>query len=250
MKKFHLTLISLLFITLGASAQRSTIKKFEDQTIKGLIVSGAFDVNIVEGGSSGVEVTLADDMADKLLMEVTEDGYLRLSFGSSASNLFLKSEDRPKAKFSAKSLEYISLSGSSVLLGSGEFKADQLNIVVKESAFLSFVDIKCNDVIVTTEGTSKIEKLTVDAKQTAIFDVRGSSSVTIYGEAQSVDADATSTSALDIVSFSSPLIDAHASGTATIKLNVTGEAKVKKVGLAAIRYIGDGKIIGEGAKRL
>ncbi len=250
MKKFCFTLISLLFITLSVSAQRSTIKKFEGTQIRGLIVSGAFDVNVTEGRSEGVEVTLSDDIADKLIMELTEEGYLRLSFGNATSNIFLKSADRPKAKFSTRNLDYISVAGNSVILGSGSFKADNLNMVIKDSGFLSFIDMKCDYATVKVEGTSKVEELTLDVANSATFDISGASSIRVDGSAKSVDVDATSASAIDLISFISPIIDAHSSGTATIKLNVTGKANVKKVGLSAIRYIGEGTIIGEGAKRL
>lgn len=250
MKKFLLTLFSLLFVTSFSYAQSSVITKYEGENLKGVVVSGAFDVNIKLGTETKVEVTMLDEVAGKVTYELTDDNYVRLSYGSNTGSVFVSKKKRPRAEIVLNELEYLKLSGDAVLIGSGTFTTDKFVMNVSGSAFASFVLVDCEEFSFTADGANKVEDIKINASVSAAITSAGSSSVDISGSAPKVKAIASATSSMNLLSFDSPEIDAITSGTAVIKANVTGQATIVSSGLSAFRYTGSGKIIGDGAKKL
>ncbi len=250
MKKFLLTLFSLLFVSTLSFAQRSSITKFEGKPIKGVIVSGAFDVNISLGNNPKASVDFPDGSSNKLTFELTDDNYIRLSYGKNASSLFVSQKNRPRATIVLTQLDYINLSGDAMLIGSGTFESEKLVMNVSGTAFASFVMVDCQESAIIVSGAARIEDVKINATKDMTIEVGGSSKATIAGSAPQIKVVASAASALNLLSFKSPQIEAVTSGTAVIKADVTGKATVITSGVSAFRYTGNGIVSGDGAKRL
>lgn len=250
MKNFLFTLLSLLFISNVASAQRSTVTKFEGEELAGVIVSGAFDVNISYGNQGKVEVSLPDDAMGKISIELTDDKYVRLGYGSGFESVFVAQKNRPKATIVLPKLNYLNVGGAAMLIGSGTFTADKFVMTVSGSAFVSFVMVDCREAALDVAGSAKIEDIRIAATQSAQFNVAGSSKVQIGGTSPALKVIASGASMADILSFDCPQIDAITSGTSLVKASVEGKATVTVSGMSAFRYVGKGLITGDGAKRM
>lgn len=250
MKKFLLILISLLFVSTFSFAQSSTISKFGGKDLRGVIVSGAFDVSIAYGEQTKAEVVFPDKAASKLTFELTEDNYVRLSYGSNTSSVFVGRKSRPRATITLATLDYIHLSGGAQLIGSGTFSSDKFVMTTSGSSFASFVLVDCREASISISGLSRVEDLAVSASELMRVETSGSSKTQIGGDSPQLFVVSTSSSLLDMLSFVSPDIEAIVSGTAAIKADVSERANVISSGMSVFRYTGDGLVTGSGAKKL
>lgn len=250
MKKFLFTLVSLLFISTIAVAQRSTITKFEGEELAGLIVTGAFDVNISYGERTKVEVNLPDDAVGKISIELTDEKFVRLGYGTQFESYFVGAKNRPKATIVLAKLSYINLSGSSMLIGSGTFTAEKFVMTVSGNAFASFVMVDCVEAAIDASGVVKVEDVRVVATSSAQIIATGSSKVQVGGKSPVLKVVGSGTSKVDLLGFNSEVIDAITSGTSLVKATVNGTAKVVVGGMSGFRYVGNGVVTGDGARKL
>lgn len=251
MKKIFLPIILLSFIVLSATAQNTTITKFEGQKIKGVIVNGAFDVKLVQGAQSGVSVSVSAEAAEKLSVELTDEGYVRLGYGSDVGKFFTSQKNRPTARLTVSELNYLNISGVSSLIGSQTFTSSVPFVMnVSGSAFCSFIKIESQGSNISTSGTATVENLTVKDAGKMTLDVATGSKVELQGSAKEARISVSGASVLGALEFICPVIQVSATGTSMAKINVTGTADVTTGGFGAIKYIGTGKITGSGAKPL
>lgn len=251
MKKILLLAISLFFIALSSAAQQTTITKFEGQTIKGLIVDGAFDVKLVQGQQSGVSVSVSTEASEKLTIELTDQGYLRLGYGSDLGKYFTSQKNRPTARITVSELNYLNVSGVSNLIGSETFTSSVPFVMqVAKTAFCSFIKIETKDSNIAISGTATVENLTVKDQGKMTLEVAGGSKAELQGTAKEARISVSGASSLNALQFICPAIQISSTGTSMSKINITGTADVTTAALGAIRYIGQGKITGSGAKPL
>lgn len=271
MKKTLVITICLLFSFLGAAAQTShKVKSYTGDRINGVIVAGAFDVQLSQGEETGVSIEIREDATSKLSVTMTEQGYIRIAFGDDLSKYFIDKK-RPLAKIVLSQLDYINLSGNVSLIAKGEFSCpDKFSMLMTGKAFASFIKLKCKDANIDLQSKSKIEDITINATNKVEY-LAGESSisdVTINCKDISVKSELASlvdingkatekskivsagTSKLTMVNFTSPLMDVTATEMSRVNINVTEAANITKTSLAAIRFIGNGKIVGDGAKPL
>lgn len=251
MKKFVFLTISLFFITMGAMAEKTTITKFEGETIRGLIVSGAFDVRLSQGDECSVRVELQADASSKLTIELTDQGYVRIGYGSEFGKYFTSSKNRPVAHVVVKELAYLNISGTCALIAKEQFTApDKFVMSVWGSAFCEFIDVMCKNGNVSVDGTAKVESLKITDSGKLTLEAATTARVELSGSASSARFTVSNAASVDLLKFMCPEIQASATGTSLIKANVTGTADVTVGGLAAFKYIGSGRILGSGAKPL
>lgn len=250
MKKFGIFFISLLFITISLSAQESTIARFQGEQINGVMISGTFKVQIARSADTGAEVTISDKMADKLVYELTEDGYVRIGYGGTVDNLFINNKNIPTVKIKLPVLNMLKLSGDVQLLSSGEFAADNFIMSLSGSSVAQFVKVDCSRATVTCEDSSKADELTLKSTGNVMLETNSLSRLYIRGSAPKTTVVATASSRIDMLMFETPKIIATTSGTSTVKANVSGTASLIKKGTSSFRYIGEGEISGDKAKKL
>ncbi len=250
MKKFGLFFISLLFITISLSAQESIIARFQGEEINGVMINGTFKVQIARSSDTGAEVTISDKMADKLVYELTEDGYVRINYGSTVDNLVMSNKNIPTVKIKLPVLNMLRLSGDVQLLSSGEFDADNFIMSLSGSSTAQFVKVNCARATVTCEDTSKADELTLNSKGNVMLETNSLTRLNIRGSAPKTTVVSTSASKIDMLMFETENIIATTSGTSSIKANVSGKASLIKKGTSSFRYIGEGEVSGDKAKKL
>lgn len=253
MKKFLLATISLVFITSAAFAQRTSITKFDNQPITGIIAGGAFDIKIKPGAETGAEtgvrVEVAAEVASKITIDLTDDGYVRLGYGSDLGKYFKSSKNRPTAYITMSSLDYLNVSGACNLIGSDTFRsAKPLVVSISGSAFCDAVNVTASEANITVSGASTLENLTITTEKLTA-EVTGSAMGTIKGEAVQARLAVSGAAQFNALQLICPTIQAAATGTSLLKVNATGTVDVTTGGLAAIKYIGRGTITGSGTAK-
>ncbi len=249
MKKNLIFLLFLIFLSFNTFAQDATIREFQGDRIYGVIASGAIDVNIKMSHQTGVEVALNDDNSSKLTLELTEEGYVRVGYGSNSTTLFVGKNKRPKATITLDTLDYINLSGGAMLLSSGEFKTNDFQMSVRGSAYASFVKVNCSSATITTEDNAKVEECTFNVADKLTLKSYGSSNLTVKGTAGSANLVSSSTSSMNTLNLRSDKIEAVTSGASLIKAYVSDQANVSSSGVSVFKYTGQGKVTGK-AKEL
>ncbi len=250
MKKFGLLCISLLFIAVSAKAQSSSIARFEGEDIKGLLVNGAFNVKIVKSSSTMAQVDIVDKMVEKLVFELTEEGYVRIAYGSTMGNVFIAKSNIPTITVTMPVLEKLDLCGNITLLSSGEFTAEDFYFNVTDGVTAEFVNVKCKNATVICNGASDIEGLVINAEDTVTLHTKLAASLQIKGSAATAVVISESTSKIDMLLFEAPMVEAKTSGTSLVKANVSKKATLSKKGMSGFKYMGEGTVEGDKASKL
>ncbi len=246
MKKFYITLLSLLFIPLAAIGQDSKITKFSGETLRGVVASGALDINLKVGEKTGVVVELGEADEEKLKISVTEDKYIHISYGNNTAALFVSKKKRPKAEITLTRVDYLVLSGSVSLLSSGSSYSEDFYMSLEGEAFASFVKVECPQATIVAKQNSKIDEVTILTTGECSVEASGSANVTIKGEAESARLVSSGSALLSTLSFKVSNIEAITSGTSLIKALVEKDARATSSGLSAFKYTGGGKVLGDG----
>lgn len=277
MKKLLLLVCCALALPLSGMAQEApttVVEKYADRTINGVIIAGAFDVQLsqADGASRtvGAKVEVQQELADKLVFEYTDEGYVRLSFKNDVSKYFTGSKKKPQAWITVSELKYLNVTGASSVVCTGICSTEgDLRILTSGTASVNLLEASAGTLHVEAGGTSDMSdaKLTVaggavaevsgtsklsgtvkcgDAK----FVVSGVSSVTLAGEAAKAEVEISGTGAADLEHFAVGEMTAKVSGMGKVKANVTagGTAEVSTMG--SFRYTGSGLVTGKGVKRL
>lgn len=277
MKKLLLLVCCALALPLSGMAQEApttVVEKYADRTINGVIIAGAFDVQLsqADGASRtvGTKVEVQQELADKLVFEYTDEGYVRLSFKNDVSKYFTGSKKKPQAWITVSELKYLNVTGASSVVCTGICSTEgDLRILTSGTASVNLLEASAGTLHVEAGGTSDVSdaKLTVaggavaevsgtsklsgtvkcgDAK----FVVSGVSSVTLAGEAAKAEVEMSGTGSADLEHFAVGEMTAKVSGMGKVKANVTagGTAEVSTMG--SFRYTGSGLVTGKGVKRL
>ncbi len=246
MKKFHITLLTLLFIPIMASAQGAKITKFSGEQLRGIVASGAVDINLKVGGETGVVVELGEADEKKLNISVNEDKYVIISYGDNTTALLVGKKKRPKAHVTLTRADYIVLSGSTSLLSSGSSYSEDFYMNLSGESYASFVKVECPQATIIAKQNSKIDEVTVLTTGECNVETAGSANVTLKGEAESARMVSSGSSLLNTLDFKVSNIEAITSGTALIKALVEKDARATSSGFSAFKYTGDGKVVGDG----
>lgn len=247
MKKLLFTTLLALIVNLTMAQQIETINKFDGESIYGIIVDGAFDLRFCEGNQTGVKIEIRGDNISKLEVEMTDEGYVRLGFGSDVGQ-FLKGKNRPYVEVVVDELRHLELSGNTRAIGLGEcYTKDICNIQVGTTCSLEDVHIEAPIVNLYLTGAAKVEEVTIVADDAKI-DLSNSSKAIIKGTLGTCNVRTGGTSSLSMLMVESQMIEAVVSGMSIVKANVSKEANVKCTGTASFKYIGDGKLEGDGKK--
>lgn len=250
MKKFLIFLFFATLFTGSAFAQRQTITKFEGQTITGVAINGAFDVRISQGESSYAKVDIADELVSKLTFEISDDGVVRLGFGTKMGSLFKGSKNRPMATIVLSKLDYIYVSGASTVIGKGQFTAANFTMTLSGAAFASFINVNCENANLSIDGEGKTEDITINASKKLTAEVGGAAKVTFGGSAAVSKVTSSGPASVDMLGFDCPNQTAITLGTSLIKANVSGTAEVTVGGISSFKYTGSGVVKGEKAEKL
>lgn len=276
MKKLFLLALCALALPLSAAAQGATevIEKYTDKAIHGVIVSGAFDVQLsqADGGARtvGAKVEIEKELADKLVFEYTDEGYVRLTFKNDMSKYFTRSKKKPQAWVTVSDLKYLNVTGASNVVCTGvcSTKGD-LRVLTSGNASVNLLEASAGAVNIEVSGASDLSdakftaqgkaeviqsgtsKITGEVKAgTAIFTVSGVAGLTLSGGAEEAVLDVSGTASADLENFDIGTVNAKVSGMGKVKANVIGGGTAQVSTMGSFRYKGAGLVTGKGVKRL
>lgn len=276
MKKLFLLALCALALPLSAAAQGATevIEKYADKAINGVIISGAFDVQLsqADGGARtvGAKVEIEKELADKLVFEYTDEGYVRLTFKNDMSKYFTRSKKKPQAWVTVSDLKYLNVTGASNVVCTGvcSTKGD-LRVLTSGNASVNLLEASAGAVNIEVSGASDLSdakftaqgkaeviqsgtsKITGEVKAgTAIFTVSGVAGLTLSGGAEEAVLDVSGTASADLENFDIGTVNAKVSGMGKVKANVIGGGTAQVSTMGSFRYKGAGLVTGKGVKRL
>ncbi|MEG2479365.1 MAG: DUF2807 domain-containing protein [Mucinivorans sp.] len=272
MKKLFITLLMVCSLTASnvSAQQKSTVTRFEGKSINGLIVDGAFDVKLSQGAESSMKIEIRDDLKEKLNLDLTEQGYLRLDYGSELGKYFT-GKNRPVATIVVSRLDYLKMAGVTSVIAHGDIHSQgNFSLILSGSAFLDALHIICQGAFISVDGGAKIESNTkIEASDSVRIETSGASKssmvvwtkvlrvstaltslLELSGSCDSMVATSGAASRIEMLAIQCPDINATTSGMSSIKANITGKATVFTNGASSFRYIGPGVVSGDGAKKL
>lgn len=276
MKKLILLALCAIAAPLMGAAQGATtvIEKYADKPIHGIIIAGAFDVQLSQAdGMSrkvGAKVEIAKELEDKLVFDYTDEGYVRLTFKNDMSKYFTGSKKKPQAWVTVSDLAYLNVTGASNVVTTGicstkgdlrilvsgnasvnllEASAQDINIELSGTADLSDAKLTAMDkVLLNQSGTSKMTGTVKSA--TAHLYVSGVSGLTLSGGTEEALLDVSGTSSANLEEFTIGTVTAKVTGMGKIKANVLGGGTAEVSTMGSFRYTGAGLVTGKGVKRL
>lgn len=192
---------------------RTETKSFDLAGFTKLNVSNAFTVAVTQSEAYKVEVTVDDNLIDRLDVRVSGDT-LHIGFKPGTNTLGYATT---KAAVTMPELVGLELSGATTSTISGFSSRKSLDVEVSGASTLKG-DIACGD---------------------ARFEVSGASRAELTGAAQDlrVNASGASTAALD--DFPAADADVEVSGASHATVNVSGRLKATASGASTILYTGD-----------
>lgn len=275
MKKLLLTVTALISaVCLSASAQdMKVIEKYGDKTINGLIVAGAFDVQLSqEGGSrtAGAKVTVDSEIEAHLIFEFTDDGYVRLSYKDDMSKYFTRSRKKPQVWITVSDMQYLNVTGAcNVVFTSPTTTPNDFRLFVSGNANIELMEVRCEAAAVQMSGTSNVN----DAKLTAPHEIKvelagtakfkgelktglllltqaGMSGITATGGAEQATLDLSGKSNAHLQDFNIGTVGGKVGGVSRVRASVSAGGQIDVATAASFRYTGDGLVTGKGVKRL
>lgn len=275
MKKLILAVLCTLGISLSAEAQETmTIEKYGDRQINGIIVAGAFDVQLAQadGGSRkvGAKVEIEQELADKLVFELTEEGYVRIAFKNDMTKYFTRSKKKPQAWITVSELKYLNVTGASAVVCTSVCSTTgDLRILTSGTGSVNLLEASAGTLHLDASGTSDLSdmKLTVRGKAeliqsgtsktkgelktgTAVLTVSDMAGMTLAGAADEAVVGVNGTGSADLEAFAVGTLDAKVSGMGKVKANVTGGGKAEVSTMGTFKYTGSGLVTGKGVKRI
>lgn len=275
MKKLFLPLLALVFACGSAWAQNPTVtlEKFADKPIHGIIVAGAFDVQLSQADGIkpvGAKVEIEPELADKLDFEYTDDGYVRLTFKNDVSKYITRSKKKPQAWVTVTDLRYLNVTGASHVVATSVCSTtEDLRILSSGTATIDLLEASAHTINMEVSGSSKLDDITLRSEErtllmqsgtskiegelkaaTAHLYVSGVSGLTLTGGAEEAVLNVTGTSSMDLTGFTIGTVTAKAAGLGKIRANILGGGTAEVGGTASFRYTGAGLVTGKGVKRL
>lgn len=208
-------------ITTIRGSGRTETKSLDLAGFTKLNVSSAFTVDVTQSETYKVEITVDDNLVERLDVRVSGDTlYVGLKPGTS-----MIGSATMKAQVTMPELTDLKLSGATSGAISGFSSGKSLDVEVSGASKLKG-DIACGD---------------------ARFEVSGASRVELTGAAQDlrVVASGASTAALD--GFPAVDVEVEASGASRATVNVSGKLRAKASGASTVLYTGDPNSVVEDA---
>lgn len=274
MKKLFLLALCAVAPFFARAQETVVLEKYADKPINGIIVAGAFDVQLAQAGvgarSAGAKVEILKELEDKLVFDYTDEGYVRLTFKNDMSKYFTGSKKKPQAWVTVTNLEYLNVTGASNVVCTGacstagdvriltsgnasvnllEVSAKAANVEVSGTSDLSDVKLTAEDrVVLVQSGTSKVTGTVKTG--VAQFSLSGVAGLTLSGGAEEAVLDAGGTASANLEDFTIGTVSAKVTGMGKIKANVIGGGSAEVSTMGSFRYKGAGLVTGKGVKRL
>lgn len=241
MKKIFAIVLATLTLVGVASAQQTTISRFEGKKITGVDVSGAFKINIRQGSDTKAVLSIPQRFEKQLVFKMGLDGVLEIRF---EGNINSKNNEYFTADIVCSSLNSVDLSGACKLLGEGTFSANDLKFDMSGATNVSIPgNISASGSLVSFEmsGASKIvANITSNSKLD--IDTSGSSHMELSGTAASAVIEVSGASKMDLENMVVKTMSIDGSGASNLTVNVSEKLDVDASGATKVRYKGQPKL--------
>lgn len=275
MKKLFLLALCAVALPFVAAAQETVvIEKYKDKPIRGIIVAGAFDVQLSQAGvgarTAGAKVEILKELEDKLVFDYTDEGYVRLTFKNDMSKYFTGSKKKPQAWVTVTELKYLNVTGASSVVCTGVCSTEgDVRILTSGNASVNLLEVSAGSAHVEVSGTSDLSDVKLTAQERVVlvqagtskmtgtvktgvaqFSLSGVAGLTLSGGAEEAVLDAGGTTSMDLENFTIGTVSAKVTGMGKIRAEVIGGGKAEVSTMGSFRYKGAGLVTGKGVKRL
>ena len=238
--KHLLTLVfALLLYPDQAYAQYEDVvsELFAGQKITGIDASGSFNITIRQGSQTGVKVTIPYELKDKTVLELQDNGTVKLGFKDIKKNY--RFPDDIIAEITCSSLEFIQLTGTCKLTLPSRINGNKLDLRLSGSseveAFEPF-NIATN-LTTRISGSSKVYMNTI-VGSTARLTLSGNSIANLQGSAITMFIEASGMSKMQAEEFIVKDVTVTASGNTVLDVYARLHLNITAAGNARVGYIG------------
>jgi len=233
-----LTLMALTALTLTGCHAVGTgemeTRSIEATGFTSLRVSGSFIVELQQGDTHSVEVTMQGNLFEFLNIRVSETNQLIIGTRSGV-NISTTSANTPRVVVTAPDIAAVSTSGSSRVSANHTITRESFGISTSGSSKIE-LDLDVTTLDVSTSGSSR-KDLNLTATYLNITS-SGSSTFNLDGTVTTVDIRTSGSSNINALSLNTQNTTIRASGSARIDIAVATTLAVTISGSARVRYTG------------
>jgi len=206
----------------------------------GISVSGGISLYLSQGSSDAVAVSTdnAND-TEKVKTEV-KDGILKIYVENGAWNGWTWKSKRVKAYVTAKTIEKIDVSGSSIINVTDKISSNNLKFDLSGNSIFKG-DLSASSAKVDINGASSF-KGSLIINSSLKLEVSGASTMSLSGSVTTADIDVSGASSFKAYEFSIDNCKAEASGASSLAISVKKELNAEASGASSIKYIGSPEI--------
>ena len=220
---FKFTAIIIMMMSLSPLMMASVKGKGEvvkqkrtlDKAFKGVVSSEGISVYITYGGEFNLEVETYEDIIDRLITKVSEEGYLEICFEGNVNNIKTRN-----VYLTTSNLEYLEANSGSKIKVENTIKRDEIKII-------------------SHSGSKIYVSIDVDS---ADINSHSGSSITLEGSVDNLEISSNSGSRISAMKMKAYNCDASASSGSRININVYGNLKANASSSGDINYKGNPNI--------
>lgn len=219
MKKIVFLVLVWCAVITGVMAQgEATVTRFNGKPIRGLDVSGAWEIRLTQGNETKATLTFPERYEKQLVFVLEADGILKIGFHGEVR---IKSGEQLVAEVICSSLDEIDLSGACKVKGTGKFTGNGLDIELSGASQVSLEDgiTIVNGLKMDLSGAAKAV-LNVTAQKYDV-ELSGASGLVISGAAETAKIEASGASKIDFGKAEVRRIELDLSGASMAHLNAT-----------------------------
>lgn len=238
---------ALLLFVESVYAAEMVAKSYDIKNVSELVVSGGGRVQIVQGDTESLRVEAAQDVMDRVRVDLSGNK-LSLSVrnssgkGFSLFNLFSHENDEAHYILQLKQLNYLGLSGASHATLSN-WSGKNMAVNVSGAGEVNFANLTLDDLFVELTGASNayLQSLSVTKVK---FEMSGAANTHIKAESQTkfLQVEASGASNFRGKLLSVAQADVGASGASNIELHATEFLKAHASGASNIHYLGQPRL--------
>jgi hypothetical protein len=232
-----LLLLVTLSLTTGcpvvAGSASLTTQDFDLDGFNRVQAESSFDVEIVQGASYTVEITVNDNLKDYLRVSKNGDT-LVLSVKSGYS--YLNSTFR--ARVIMPNLRKLEMSGASRAIVTGFIGREDLDVNISGASSASFTNMKVRALDSDVSGAGTLSG-DMDASSFANVRLSGASTAELNGRAENLSAFASGASSLRLGDFAVGDVHFDLSGASNGTLNASGTISGRLSGASHLSYLGN-----------
>lgn len=242
-----MAIITVLLLTTGCirivssgerivGAPNLVTREFDFSNFTNIEVGYAFEVDVTQGDTCGVTITLNENMFEYL--DISQSGKTLIIRMKSS---YTYQRTTRQASITLPALRSLELSGASRGEVAGFETTDDMRFDVSGASNLAIVDLKAGNTNIDVSGASRftgsIEIMEGD------FDVSGASTIELEGKGTNVRMEISGASTARLEHFPVEIADTHVSGASNASIEVNGRLDIDVSGASRLYYNG-GAVLG------